>query len=724
VTDDAGLGAVYVPKGWSWDRDIQPHERRRILERVMELPAWLAGRPQAENLDVKQLTGLSGFFRLRVGRFRAIFQRLGRHVVVQRIDRRDDVYDEHGLRAMRFVRDRTGLRVLARRRGEEGEDHLVAPRPPATTRAERRIEVNPLSPFSDSELADAGLKRQTIDALRRLPPEVGPDDVLLANEEDDDLVALVAEMWNDPKRFADALGRGEALGPHLVDLGEDEAATRLEEEESATSFAAVADADAFAALLARPIEDWMVYLHPSQVRPVNLGVEGPLRVRGGAGTGKTVVALHRARRLADRDGAGVLLTTFVSTLPRVWEGLFETFAPEVRGRIDMRTVDSVAMEICRDAGEKRVPADETEIVGILSELHRDGARGIGGLSSYGLREEFDYVLTGRGIRDLDAYLELPRAGRGSPLPAGARRNVWELYRRYLRELDRRGKADWHLIRRLALDALRRGRVRRRYDAVVVDEAQDLTESAVRLLVELSGGRGRPNLTVVGDGQQSLYPGGFSLLSLGVDVRGRSFVLRTNWRNTYAIWEAAKAFITGLGFDDLGEDGTELRPADEETLPLRDGRFPRLWVEETPAGEGSLVASLVADDIQVGADPGGCAVLAPTNSRAKDVEKDLRRAGVPTAELAEFQGRPRNRVWVGTFHRAKGLEFKNVYVVGLSQGYWPPERRGLDARAAQEEHDRSVRAAFVAMTRARDNLDIVVSGAPASELADAAWAFDR
>src|SRR5262249_6771246 len=112
------------------------------------------------------------------------------------------------------------------------------------------------------------------------------------------------------------------------------------------------------------------------------------------------------------------------------------------------------------------------------------------------------------------------------------------------------------------------------------------------------------------------------------------------------------------------------------------------------------------------------------SRAKDVEKDLRRAGVPTAELAEFEGRPRNRVWVGTFHRAKGLEFKNVYVVGLSQGCWPPERRGLDAGAAQEEHDRSVRAAFVAMTRARDNLDIVVFGAPASELADAEWAFDR
>ena len=126
-----------------------------------------------------------------------------------------------------------------------------------------------------------------------------------------------------------------------------------------------------------------------------------------------------------------------------------------------------------------------------------------------MRDEFDYVITGRGLSSWEAYERLPRTGRGTPLGSAARREVWERYTRYRERLDDEGRYGWHELRVEALRMVSEGDVRRRYAAVIADETQDLTETSVRLLVALAGGGDRPALTLVGDGQQSIYPGGFS-----------------------------------------------------------------------------------------------------------------------------------------------------------------------------------------------------------------------
>lgn len=268
-------------------------------------------------------------------------------------------------------------------------------------------------------------------------------------------------------------------------------------------------------------------------------------------------------------------------------------------------------------------------------------------------------------------------------------------------------------------------MRRSFDAVVVDEAQDLTETSVRLLVELAGGLPSPRLTIVGDGQQSIYPGGFSLLSLGIDVRGRSVVLRTNWRNTYAIWMAAQALIRGERFDDLEEEDAVLRDEAESPYPLRNGRPARLHVVTgDDRDEAEWLAALVAEDLENGADPGDCAAVHPFNRGVDRLESALKKAGVPVEPLVSYDGRHRPLVRVGTFHRIKGLEFKRVYVAGLAAGRWPLLLGRDDPVTREENRARQVRAAFVAMTRARDFLDVVVGGAPAAELERARWAFDE
>jgi Cdc6-like AAA superfamily ATPase len=715
-------GDVLVRKGFEFDRSVSGDERDNVLSRILLLPAWFDQQLEAANLDVRRLEGADGFYRLRVGDVRAVFQRLGADVVIHRIGRRADIYE--GLEALVLVRSGPGLRVLVPRQ-REGAPAVTERRPPLRRSATLAVVQNPLTPFADRQLHDIGLPPAAVDVVRRIPPGLFPEDALAPLVVEPRVLRLVAEMWERPAAFLDLVDRGLDVEEELLRLEEEEAAERVRAQLSRTSLLSVRDLIAFGALLERDIEDWMVYLHPSQGRAVDFSPDAPARVRGAAGTGKTVVALHRARALAEDAANPVLLTTFVKSLPKVWGGLFGTFAPEVRERLDLRTVDSVGYSIYREGGGTRQPIEDGKRRTIVEGLHAEYGGRLGGLSTGQLQEEIAVVLEGREVATMEGYLELPRTGRGSRLPRDARRAVWEVYERFRERLEKERLIGWDAMRAEALRMLRENRVTRDYAAVVVDEAQDLSEASMRLLIELAGGLPRPRLTIVGDGQQSIYPGGFSLRSLGVDVRGRSIVLRTNWRNTYWIWSAAQAFIAGEEFDDLEDEDASLRDEAETPYPLRYGEPPRLHlVDGGETGEAEAVALLVAEDVAAGRDPGDCVVLHPMRRGIDKVIAKLKVLDVPVGRLENYEGEHAGTVWVGTFHRAKGLEFKHVYVVGLSDGRWPMLFRDLDDAGRAEERARQVRAAFVALTRARDTLDVVCGGRVPAELERARDYFDE
>jgi mRNA-degrading endonuclease RelE of RelBE toxin-antitoxin system len=710
-----GSGKVYVPRGWGWDKSIDVDDREAIVQRALLLPAWVDNQLEAQNLDVKKLEA-DELWRLRVGAYRVVFQILGKHVVLQQVFRRRGASDYDGLRAIPLVRSGDGLRTLV----EDVEEPPVVPvtRRPVVRAARDEPVQNPLSVFSDGELSSAGLGADAISALRLVPPELLPDRVLRLQGVDGELIRFVAELWERPGEFV-----GRDLATERAALTEADAAGRLASDYSTLSLLPIGSASDFLALLDRTIEDWMVYLHPSQVGAANRPVRGASRVRGAAGTGKTVVALHRARFLANETGGEILLTTFVNNLPKVWGNLLASFPDEIRGAIRCRTVNQIARELYYDGGGKRDIADQAQRNALIHDVWASHNGRLGGLSEIGLQEEFDHMIIGRSLPDRSAYLALPRTGRGTPLSVAAREAVWEAFEEYARKMGKARLTFWPELQRDALVVLRDGRASLSFDAVVADEAQDLGEAGIRLLVELCGGLPEPNLTLVGDGQQSIYPGGFSLLQLGVDVRGRSTVLRTNWRNSYRIWRAAQAFIEGESFDDLDEEVVGSRADEERPRPMREGRAPGLW--SAPHGEDAdLAAEIVREAIELGADPGDTAVLAPTNARADEIRSALSRAGITSEDLAQYVGLHAPIVRVGTFHRAKGLEFKHVVVTGLNRDTWPPTRPGLDPAALQEAQARDTRAAFVAMTRARDRLDVVVAGEPAERLAAAAWAFDQ
>lgn len=455
------------------------------------------------------------------------------------------------------------------------------------------------------------------------------------------------------------------------------------------------------AAMREPIEAWMTWLHPAQAHLVTRCYSGPARVRGAAGTGKTVVALHRARELAKRPGSRVLVTSFVRTLPQVQKSLFRRLAPDLAGRVEFRSVHSWAACLLRSRGEAFNIADDGRraFEAAWSDVGCRGALASSVLPVAYWREEVHDVIKGRGLVDLADYLRLTRVGRRTPLRDEQRRAVWQLYEAYQRELKDAGERDWADVVLLALESVRREPVAPEYTAVVVDEVQDLSCAGLRLLHALVGDA-PDGLFLVGDGQQSVYPGGFRLPETGVSVSGRATVLNRNYRNAARIIAAAFDVVRSDLFDDLDDD--PLPGLREVELDREGGLVARHSFADAGQERFGLVHAVnaaAAGGVRIG----DMAILVPDNRRARTWASALSTAGIASMLLdGEYDGTASDAVKVGTYQRAKGLEFACVFLP--SHDHAVASRRGAESdEAYRERAELQRRQLFVAMTRARDRL---------------------
>lgn len=459
----------------------------------------------------------------------------------------------------------------------------------------------------------------------------------------------------------------------------------------------IADA-ALRSALAAPIENWMTFLHPDQAAQVRRRFGGPARISGPAGTGKTVIGLHRAVHLAQHSPHRVLYVTFANNLPRIGRSLVERFAPTTVDRIEFTSLHNLANMLLADAGvPARLHGEQAQSLlgkawftvgrhGVLPRLESN--------ANYWI-EEVSYVIKGRGLTELGRYLATERRGRRTMLRAEHRKAVWEMYLEYERLRTAAGIHDFNDILVLATAAIAANRDGRRYSAVIVDECQDLTLVGMRLLHSLVGDV-ENGLLVIGDGQQAVYPGGYRLSEAGVAIAGaRGVVLRTNYRNAEEIWSAAMAVVAGDTFEDVDETRAPGRRDVDTTY--REGAVVRVEVDDQAEHDQQLVRALLERGESALADT---AVLCARN---KDVEHYLwllAKAGIPVQRLEQYDGHPAARCKIGTFHRVKGLEFKHVYL---------PNHDALlrstlgFSGAAPERAELARRQLFVAMTRARDVL---------------------
>lgn len=684
---------------------LDPADYKRSVDAVNDLRR----NPDAPGLRLKQLAGgLKGLWSVRAAQgLRVLLTRRGDSFVAIDAGPRQSIYDRANRGAF-LINPATGFVGFTERHSAtpEHSSASVGTEPTDDT-------PKPFDHWSDLELVEAGLDVQ-LAALRSLRTA---DQVLELDVSDETLELLIEILELTPEQW-----RRRAT----IDTSDAEAvrATKAEDEEllvdmvtrfgARTGLSPFFSAEELEKLLAAPIEDWMLFLHPDQRVVTERHFAGPARVRGPAGTGKTVVLLHRAAVLADRYADPtdkILVTTYVSSLPPVLDRLFRRLPTANAERVEFTNVDKLARAVCKRAGV-HVVVNPLEADTAFNQAWRASVTAgspieRAKLSRSYLQEEIRSVIKGRGIALEDLYLNVKRTGRRTPLNAEVRTQVWALAEAWDARLAERGICDFADVILKARD-IARAADEATYRAALIDEAQDLTLAGLQLIRALVNGPGpdRPDgLFIAGDGAQRIYSGGFTLQQAGVDVRGRSTVLRKNYRNTTEVLSAAVSVAGKTTVSDLDEDfvlGADVESAD------RTGRRPELIVsqssDEQLAAITSRVTALATDaDADAPVFLGDIAVCCPTNKTAKAIKAALQEAGLPTIELKDYDGDTVEAVKVGTHDRAKGLEFKVVILPDLSASTFLKPHPGQAAAEAADYEATGLARLYVAMTRARDHL---------------------
>lgn len=559
-----------------------------------------------------------------------------------------------------------------------------------------------LANIPDKSFTQLGISEQIIPLIRTIDSEV-------------ELESLAALL---PERQADALlGLAAGLAPETIyaelvadeppeEVNTDDLATAAGRAASGGMFYVVQDAANLQDVLNKPFELWRLFLHPSQRRlAYKKTFNGPVKVTGGAGTGKTVVAMHRAKYLAERASSDdrVLLTTFTKNLSASLEAAFEKLAPDIAERVEIANVDSVAHQIVREA-EGRAPRLEQRV-----DAHWKAAAseaGVLDLPPEFLSAEYEHVILGQDLRDRQDYFKAHRAGQGVPLDRRARARVWSAVEAFEERLRRAGTRTFLQLARDAADQL--GSQGPMFRHVIVDEAQDLHSQQWRMLRALAPEA--PNdLFLVGDSHQRIYDRHVTLRSLGIHVVGRSHRLRLNYRTTDEILRWSLALLKGQSFDDL-DAGSDTLAGYRSTFH---GPPPATAAYQHRHEECADLAQGVKRWLTEGLLPEDVGVAARTNRVADEVAKHLASHGLDVTELGrDTQGAG---VRVGTMHRMKGLEFRAVAVVGVEEGTVPLPYAVCDETLDQAQHDRDMlrerSLLYVASTRARDLLRVSWTGRP-------------
>ena len=474
----------------------------------------------------------------------------------------------------------------------------------------------------------------------------------------------------------------------------------------------VENAEELEQALSYPWERWIVFLHPSQRAIVEQTFSGPARVSGSAGTGKTVVAVHRARRLASQPpDARVLLTTFSEPLAFALERKLEILAggrSEVIPRITVASFFGIANELFQLV-HARKPAIASEELIRKFLLKAAEAEGMKGFTERFLMSEWIHSVDAWQIKSAGAYAELPRLGRKSRVGSRQRDRLWPIFGNVIEEIEKRGFMTEAGVFN-ALTEHYAARTEKPFNYVVVDEAQDLGVPELRFLRTLAP-EGPDALFFAGDLGQRIFQQPFSWTALGVDVRGRSFTLKVNYRTSHQIREKADRLLPGMLADVDGREETR-----KDTVSVFNGPTPIVRLHDTVDEEISTVTDFIRDAVASGINPEEIGVFVRVRAVLARARKAVEDAGIEAAEITPRKGGPMSAARIGIMHLAKGLEFKAVVVMACDDGLLPLEER-ITAVADEVELDdvyaTERQLLYVACTRARDRL-LVCGVKPGSE----------
>ena len=466
----------------------------------------------------------------------------------------------------------------------------------------------------------------------------------------------------------------------------------------------ISDQEELEQALAFPWEKWGVFLHPSQRDLVGRTFNGPARVAGSAGTGKTIVAIHRAVRLARANpSARILLASFSEPLAEAMAKKLLVLAPETGGvvpRITVMSFRGIADQMFQlgHGVRPRIPSDANLRERLMAAA---GAAGLKGYSNRFLASEWTNVIDAWGIATLEDYATVQRMGRKSPLGPKQRAALWPVFAAVRASLQSERLATWADVFSEMAGNLGKQRVRP-FDHIVLDEAQDLAPAELRFFAALAPAR-QDALFLAGDMGQRIFQHPFSWAGLGVDVRGRSHTLRVCYRTSQQIRVAADRLLPRVLRD---VDGLQ----DERSgiVSVFDGPAPDVQTFDTVEAEVAAVNRVLRSWIEDGIGPREIGIFVRTPEL------------VSRARLAIDQIVGSSDIATIPMHLAKGLEFRAVVVMACDEGVLPLDERVADAADEAELDDiyeTERRLLYVAATRAREHLLLTGTKPPSEYLAD-------
>lgn len=569
----------------------------------------------------------------------------------------------------------------------------------------------------DRDFTNLGVDEELVPVLRRIsdeaelyaiasymPPAQADAVLLLADGKTPE------EVWSELSQDYDITG--DEVDTEDIDSALDRPGTK------STFIVTTSDAE-LVELLSGDFEAWRTFLHPAQRSMAYKDTyNGPAKVTGGAGTGKTVVAMHRARFLAQQllhgeDNNGkVLVATFTNSLADNLDRTLRSFCtPDEYRRLHISTVDSLASQVLKSAKSSLRPINSEQLSDVAEQAAVMAGLDDHGLDARFLVSEWEEVILARGIANLPEYATSPRPGRGSRLPRSHRKTVWSAVEYLTDELEHRGQATFLQLADQAANVLA-ARTAKPYVHVVVDEAQDLHPAQWRLLREAAA-PGTNDLFIAGDAHQRIYDHRVSLSSLGIETRGRSRRLKINYRTSQQILGWALGILTGEKIDDLDGDI-------ESQIGYRsaiDGPVPTVQQFDTAAEEADFVVAQVEEWLEEGIAPSSIGVSARTRSLVEPIKERLSTSNIEWTDLSS-QSKSRH-VQIGTMHSCKGLEFARLVVAGVNRDSvplpWAVTPEALDEHQYELDMQREHCLLYVACTRARDELVVTSSGQPSKLL---------
>jgi mRNA-degrading endonuclease RelE of RelBE toxin-antitoxin system len=556
----------------------------------------------------------------------------------------------------------------------------------------------PLSGFSADELHGFGV------------PEEWIPDVLVADE--DELLRIADHLPSEAAEALLELATGGVPQPRPV---QKPGADPFVHPDAQRRFRVMENAEELERALDFPWDKWTVFLHPSQRETVQKNFNGPARVSGSAGTGKTIVALHRAVFLArNHPEARLLLTTFSNTLANALKANLRRLIsnePRLAERIDVIALDAVG----RSVYEKRIGslniASEIQIRDAISSA-KSKQPAADGFSDKFLYEEWSEIVDAWQISSWDEYRDVRRLGRKTRLPEAKRADLWSVFDAVNQELKKSGLVTQSgLFSALASDIKANGK--RPYDQIVVDESQDLTISQLKFLAAI--GAGRPNaLFFAGDLGQRIFQTPFSWSSVGVEIRGRSQTLKINYRTSHQIRRQADRL--------LASQVTDLDGNIEErkgTVSVFNGPEPSVKAFETESEEAISVGMWVKQLTNEGMVPHEIGIFVRSDEQLVRARNAIDETAIPFQVLDTSMGSESGKLKISTMHLAKGLEFRAVVVMACDDEVLPLQSRiesVVDDADLEEVYDTERHLLYVACTRARERL-MVTGVRPTSEFLD-------